>query len=192
MWPPIQQGCFQKQLRLQQNRSLWFTCRLCSFNGLVCSGKQVSKTCIRSRAFCAAVSAPVFLRRHDLRLIKHALEISGEKHRHLGMFILFWWSTILSVGNMKADWVAPPAPCWLPTGISASSAMFSSSTSWCNLKEFTYQCKRCRRRRFHPRVGKVPGEGNGSPLQYSCLQTPVDRGAWRAAVPGVAKEADTT
>ena len=27
-------------------------------------------------------------------------------------------------------------------------------------------------------VGKVPGEGNGSPLQYYCLENPMDRGAW--------------
>ena len=31
------------------------------------------------------------------------------------------------------------------------------------------------------------GEGNGTPLQYSCLENPMDGGAWRAAVPGVAK-----
>ena len=31
------------------------------------------------------------------------------------------------------------------------------------------------------------GEGNGSPLQYSCLENPMDRGAWRAAVHGVAQ-----
>ena len=35
------------------------------------------------------------------------------------------------------------------------------------------------------------GEGNGNPLQYSCLENPMDRGAWRAAVPEVA-ELDTT
>jgi len=33
----------------------------------------------------------------------------------------------------------------------------------------------------------VKGEGNGSPLQYSCLENPMDRGAWWAAVHGVAK-----
>jgi len=33
----------------------------------------------------------------------------------------------------------------------------------------------------------VFGEGNGSPLQYSCLENPVDRGAWWAAVYGVAQ-----
>ena len=37
-----------------------------------------------------------------------------------------------------------------------------------------------------------PGGGNGNPLQYSCLGNPMDRGAWRARVHGVAKELDTT
>ena len=32
-----------------------------------------------------------------------------------------------------------------------------------------------------------PGEGNGYPLQYSCLGNPMDRGAWRATIHGVAK-----
>ena len=36
-------------------------------------------------------------------------------------------------------------------------------------------------------VGKIPGEGNGNPLQCSCLQNPMDRGAWRASVHGVAE-----
>ena len=31
-----------------------------------------------------------------------------------------------------------------------------------------------------PGSGRSPGEGNGNPLQYSCLQNPVDRGAWQA------------
>ena len=39
---------------------------------------------------------------------------------------------------------------------------------------------------------RSPGEGNGNPLQYSCLENPMDRGAWRATVHGVAKESDMT
>ena len=39
-----------------------------------------------------------------------------------------------------------------------------------------------------PGLGRSPGEGNGNPLQYSCLGNPVDRGAWRATVHEVAKE----
>ena len=35
--------------------------------------------------------------------------------------------------------------------------------------------------------GRCPGEGNGNPLQYCCLENPMDRGAWRATVHGVAK-----
>ena len=38
-----------------------------------------------------------------------------------------------------------------------------------------------------PGSGRSPGEGNGNPLQYSCLENPIDRGAWWAAVHGVAK-----
>ena len=34
--------------------------------------------------------------------------------------------------------------------------------------------------------GRFPGEGHGNPLQYSCLENPMDRGAWWAAVHGVA------
>ena len=38
-----------------------------------------------------------------------------------------------------------------------------------------------------PRSGRSPGEGNSNPLQYSCLENPMDRGACRATVHGVAK-----
>ena len=38
-----------------------------------------------------------------------------------------------------------------------------------------------------PESGRFPGKGNGNPLQYSYLENAVDRGAWQATVPGVAK-----
>ena len=38
-----------------------------------------------------------------------------------------------------------------------------------------------------PASGRSPGEGNGNPLQNSCLENPMDRGAWWATVHGVAK-----
>ena len=40
--------------------------------------------------------------------------------------------------------------------------------------------------------GRSPGVGNGNPLQYSCLEHPMDRGAWWATVHGITKELDTT
>ena len=38
-----------------------------------------------------------------------------------------------------------------------------------------------------PGLGRSPGAGHGNPLQYSCLENPVKRGAWQATVHGVAK-----
>ena len=43
-----------------------------------------------------------------------------------------------------------------------------------------------------PGSGRFPGVGNGNPLQYYCLENPMDRGAWQAPVHGVTKELDTT
>ena len=54
---------------------------------------------------------------------------------------------------------------------------------WLSGKEPACQCRRHKRLRFLPQVGKIPGGGNGSPPQYSCLGNPTDRGS---------KESDTT
>ena len=43
-----------------------------------------------------------------------------------------------------------------------------------------------------PGMGRSPGEGSSNALQYSCLGNPMDGGAYRVTVHGVAKESDTT
>ena len=43
-----------------------------------------------------------------------------------------------------------------------------------------------------PELGRYPAGGNGNPLQYSCWENSMDRGAWRATVHGVTKRLDTT
>ena len=43
-----------------------------------------------------------------------------------------------------------------------------------------------------PGLGRSPGEGNGYLFQYSCLENPMDRGAWQTTVHGVIEESDTT
>ena len=59
---------------------------------------------------------------------------------------------------------------------------FSSKESACNAQDVG----------SIPGSGRSPGEGNGNPLQFSCLENPTDRVAWRATVHEVAKESDTT
>ena len=67
--------------------------------------------------------------------------------------------------------VVPPEPLkWLLMAVSTSSQRHGSI----------------------PGSGRFPGEGNGNPLQYSCLRNPMERGAWQATTHGVAKESDTT
>ena len=53
---------------------------------------------------------------------------------------------------------------------------------WLSGKESACQCGR---RRFDPWFGNIPREGNGNPLQYSCLGNLMDSGAWQAVVHGV-------
>ena len=54
-------------------------------------------------------------------------------------------------------------------------------------KEFTFSVLDTGGLGSIPGLGRSPGEGHDNPLQYSCLENPVDRGAWRAAVHGVTK-----
>ena len=75
----------------------------------------------------------------------------------------------------------------------------SDTTEWLNWltevgasgKESAYQCRRYRRCSFDAWFGKILWSRNGSPFQYSCLENPIDGGAWWATVHGVA-ESDTT
>ena len=54
-------------------------------------------------------------------------------------------------------------------------------------KEHACQCKKQKSCKFMSRSRKSPGEGKGNPLQHSCLENPMDRGAWQATVHRVTK-----
>ena len=54
-------------------------------------------------------------------------------------------------------------------------------------KEPACQCRKHKRFGFDPWVGKIPWGGRVNPLQYSCLENPMGRGAWWAIVHRVAK-----
>ena len=63
------------------------------------------------------------------------------------------------------------------------TCIFSSGLPWwLSGKEFTFQC---RTPGFDPWVSKIPGGGNGNPLQCSCLENPRDGRTWWAAIYGV-------
>ena len=58
---------------------------------------------------------------------------------------------------------------------------------WLSGKEPACQCRRCTDASSIPGSGRSAGEGNGNPLQYSCLENPMDRRAWQAIVHWVTK-----
>ena len=70
--------------------------------------------------------------------------------------------------------------CLLPSLVPSNS--YSGLPRWLSSKEFACQCRRLRRCRFNPLIGKIPGEGNSSSLQYSYLENHTDRGAWWVTV----------
>ena len=68
-----------------------------------------------------------------------------------------------------------------------SLAFFLFFSGGASSKKLICQCRRCKRCGLIPKLGRFPGEGNGNPLQCSCLENPMDRRAWRAAIRGVTK-----
>ena len=63
---------------------------------------------------------------------------------------------------------------------------------WLSGKESAYNAGDTRDTSMIPGLRRSPGEGNGYPLQYSCLGNPMDRGMWQVTVHEVTEEADTT
>ena len=70
------------------------------------------------------------------------------------------------------------------TCLKAISTITSGFPGSSDLKESAYNA---RGPGSIPGLGKSPGVGNGNPLQYSCLENSMDRGAWQAIVHGVVK-----
>ena len=63
----------------------------------------------------------------------------------------------------------------------AHSALAPSPTNW------RFHIRTLFSSSFYKALGSLGGEGDGTPLQYSCVENPMDRGAWKAAVHGVAE-----
>ena len=71
------------------------------------------------------------------------------------------------------------------TSILAWTSLINMFPRWLGGKESACRWRNHRRHNSISGLGRPPGEGNGNPLQYSCLGNPMDRGARRAAVRGL-------
>ena len=83
---------------------------------------------------------------------------------------------------------------WLTLALRTSSASVLGAAVQCadfpggpSGKEPACQHREVRGSGSIPGLGRCFGEGNGNPLQYSCLENPMDRGAWQATVHGAAE-----
>ena len=87
-----------------------------------------------------------------------------------------WWAAIYGVAQSQTR---------LKQLSSSSRSGLQGLSRWLSCKESVCQAGDIGE---NPDPWRCPGEGNGNPLQYSCLGNPMDRGAWRASVHEVAKE----
>ena len=97
----------------------------------------------------------------------------GERWRKNGVMLILMCQLGSSVLPSCCCLVAKSCPnLWQPLGLSSVGKEYACNTGNLGLI---------------PGSGRSPGEGNGNPLQYSCLENPMDRGAWQSTVHGVAR-----
>ena len=100
----------------------------------------------------------------------------------------FWRTTRLSFSE-ATPFRTPPAMCSsqslrtpavtvFPLWLLGTGVCSVELPRWCGGKEPARRCRRCKRLGFNPCFGKSPGEGNGNPLWYSCLENFMNRRAW--------------
>ena len=92
-------------------------------------------------------------------------------------FLSYYFLTLVSAWYLKEGCAIPKL--WLVRNL------LSGLPRWLSDKELTYSAGDSG---MIPWSGRFPGGGNGNPLQYSCLEIPMNRGAWQATAHGVAKE----
>ena len=129
----------------------------------------------------------------SLVLLKHIPGSSEDKNSRTGRtaFIYFYRSSIYklafpgsSAGKESACSAGDPG---LTPGSGSSPGEGTGHPLQCSWASKWLRQSRIRLQHGRPRLGRSPGGGHGNPLQDSCLENPMDRGAWQATVHGVAK-----
>ena len=135
-----------------------------------------------SSQFCFADSIEIFhlrLQRIYLMWFWFLLPFVAQLVKNLLAMWETWvwllsWEDLLEKGKAPVFWPGEFHGLYSPWVFPSSS---DSKASTCNAGDLG----------SIPGWGRSPGEGNGNPLQYSCLENPTDRGAWQVTVNGVAK-----
>ena len=102
----------------------------------------------------------------------------------------FIWKTTHSLLFLRDSTIYPIRHIWGEMTLDDSQAHFAWTWAFQVvqvIKEPACQCRRLRNEGSIPGTERSPGGGHGNPLQCSCLENPMDRGAWRAIVQEVAK-----
>ena len=91
-------------------------------------------------------------------------------------------------GPQQVQRLALPSICGsLGKAVEGNDSRQGKGHQWLRSQENFYYCFCVLICAIITGLGRSPGEGNGNPLQYSCLEKPMDRGAWQATVNGVTK-----
>ena len=106
-------------------------------------------------------------------------KISWELFREIFNQFLDHWASITIKLFLK--------DCQNDPAIFRKEYMPRNTSLICNTKNLSVRAGDARDVCLIPESGRSPGEGNGNPLQYSCLGNPMDRGAWWAMVHGISK-----
>ena len=104
-------------------------------------------------------------------------EADRETEVFLKLVQVLWWSFLSGLWLLLMCFRAPREFRGTPRAFRGFPGGSVSKESACNVGDLD----------SIPGLGRSPGEGNGNPLQYSCLENSMDRGAWRATVHGVTK-----
>ena len=94
------------------------------------------------------------------------------------------WKSKSAMSGKYSGWIRTSQPSCNSFCLVIKETGFPGGTS---SKETACQCRRNKTCEFNPRVRKIPWRRSWQPLQYSCLEHPVDRGAWWATVHRVAE-----